>query len=254
MNEKVMERRDFITKTAVIFIWLLIWQAASILTGLELILASPVKVFFCMMEMLKTGAFYRSMLGSFTSIAGGFGIAFLAGSVFGAAAFVNRRVKEFLAPVVYLCKTLPVVSFIILVLIWAGSKRLSMIISAIVVFPVIYMGVLNGLARTDEKLLEMAEIFEIRGIRKWRYIYGPCFFAGLTDSCRVGLGMCWKAGVSAEVIGLPLYGIGSQMYLSKLYLLTGDLLAWSFWLLLLSIGFEKLVLWCLGGVQAKLEG
>lgn len=249
-----MNPRDFVRKAVIVIVWLLIWQIASILTGLELILASPVKVFFCMVQMLGSKTFYTSMAGSFTGIALGFCIAFLAGSALGMAAFVQRGVKEFLAPVVYLCKTLPVVSFIILVLIWAGSRHLSTVISAIVVFPVIYIGVLNGLAQTDEKLLEMAAVFGIKGYRKWRYIYGPGLFTGWMDSCKVGLGMCWKAGVSAEVIGLPLHGIGSQMYLSKLYLLTGDLLAWSFWLLLLSLGFEKLVLRGLKGLKMKLEG
>ncbi len=39
--------------------------------------------------------------------------------------------------------------------------------------------------------------------------------------------MSWKAGVSAEVIGLAKNSIGEQLYYAKLYLLTEQLFAWS---------------------------
>ena len=51
--------------------------------------------------------------------------------------------------------------------------------------------------------------------------------------------MCWKAGVSAEVIGLASHTIGSEMYFAKLYLLSADLFVWSIVVILLSILFEK---------------
>ena len=65
--------------------------------------------------------------------------------------------------------------------------------------------------------------------------------------------MCWKAGISAEVIGLPAKSIGEQMYLSKLYLMTDELLAWSTAIIIVSVIFEKLFLIILNGIRKGLE-
>ena len=70
-------------------------------------------------------------------------------------------------------KAVPVASFVILVLIWAGSRNLSVVISFLVVLPVIYVNTLAGLQSTDPKLLEMAVVFRMPVWRKIRFIYLP---------------------------------------------------------------------------------
>ena len=57
--------------------------------------------------------------------------------------------------------------------------------------------------------------------------------------------MAWKAGVAAEVIGTPNGSIGKQLYLSKIYLDTDDLLAWTVILVLISVLFEKAFIWAI---------
>ncbi len=54
--------------------------------------------------------------------------------------------------------------------------------------------------------------------------------------------MCWKSGVAAEVMGIPDHSIGEQLYLSKVYLDTGGIFAWTVVIILLSFLFEKMVL------------
>ena len=54
--------------------------------------------------------------------------------------------------------------------------------------------------------------------------------------------MSWKAGIAAEVIGTPLRSIGEQMYLSKVYMATAELFAWTMTVILLSTVLEKLLL------------
>ena len=53
---------------------------------------------------------------------------------------------------------------------------------------------------------------------------------------------CRKSGVAAEVIGLPNGSIGDALYRAKITLSTGELFAWTFVIILLSAGFEKLFL------------
>ena len=56
------------------------------------------------------------------------------------------------------------------------------------------------------------------------------------------LGMSWKSGVAAEVIGIPQASIGEQLYYSKLYLDTAGLFAWTFAIIVISAVFERFFL------------
>ena len=70
----------------------------------------------------------------------------------------------------------------------------------------------------------------------------------------VALGICWKSGVAAEVIGLPNGSIGDALYRAKITLSTGELFAWTFVIILLSAGFEKLFLLLLDRVTRAVTG
>ena len=65
--------------------------------------------------------------------------------------------------------------------------------------------------------------------------------------------MSWKSGVSAEVIGLPSNSIGEQLYMSKIYLETSDLFAWTFTIIAVSALFERLFLRLLSRMERKGE-
>ena len=58
------------------------------------------------------------------------------------------------------------------------------------------------------------------------------------SACRLSLGMCWKAGVAAEVIGVPSGSIGEKLYNAKIYLNTPDLFAWTIVIIVISFVFE----------------
>ena len=60
--------------------------------------------------------------------------------------------------------------------------------------------------------------------------------------CRIALGMSWKSGAAAEVIGLPEHSIGEHLYMAKIYLETADLFAWTLVIILVSAVFEQIVL------------
>lgn len=98
----------------------------------------------------------------------------------GFVAYRRALIREMLSPFVTTIKAIPVASFVILLLIWAGNQRLSMLITMLVAFPIVYMNVLSGLNSTDSKLLEMAEVFHMPFGNRIRYIYLPTlipFFA-----------------------------------------------------------------------------
>jgi len=234
-------------------VWLLIWEAASVLIGQEILLVSPVSVVIKLKSLVFESNFWQTILFSFCRIVAGFLIATLTGTVFAALSACFRAVEELLAPVMLTIKATPVASFIILVLIWVPSRNLSVITSFLMVLPIIYTNVLIGIRSTDPKLLEMAELFRVPLSRKIIYIYLSQVMPYFQTACSVGLGMCWKAGVAAEVIGIPTGSIGEKLYKAKIYLETPDLFAWTLVIIVISILFERFFLLLLLRVVRRLE-
>lgn len=139
-------------------------------------------------------------------------------------------------------KAVPVASFIILALVWLDSRSLSFFISALMVFPPVYLNVLEGLCRTDRQLLEMARVFRVPLSRRLRYIALPQVLPYFRTALSLALGLCWKAGAAAEVIGLPAGTIGERLYTAKVYFQTPDLFAWTLAIVAVSVLAERLLL------------
>ncbi len=241
-NQPAIFKNTIVRKVLVILFWLLVWQGIAILVNKPVLFASPVQTAQALIKQLPHSTFWHSALNSLLRIAAGFGIAFAAGLLIGTAAWRLPPLRSLLSPLLTFMKSVPVASFIILTLVWFGSEDLAIIVSAIIVFPLIYFAVINGLDSTDSKLLEMARVFRVSPLRKLWEIYRPAVMPYLLTACTSALGMCWKAGIAAEVIGTPQNSIGEQMYYSKLYMNTAELFGWTAVVILLSLAFEKLVL------------
>ena len=121
------------------------------------------------------------------------------------------------------------------------------------VTPIVYSNVLGGISSMDKKLTEMADVFAVPFPRRLRYLYLPQVAPFFRSACAVGLGLCWKAGVAAEVIGLPDPSIGINLYEAKVYLDTPDLFAWTLAIVLLSVAIEAALRRALGWAQARWE-
>ncbi len=175
-------------------------------------------------------------------IFGGFLLSTLLAVLLAALAAWKNGVGELLAPLVAVIKAVPVASFIILALVWLNSRSLSLFISALMVFPPVYLNVLEGIRRTDGQLLEMARVFRVPFSRRLRYIYLPQIMPYFRTAVSLGLGLCWKAGAAAEVIGLPAGSVGERLYTAKVYFQTPDLFAWTVTIVAVSVLFERLFL------------
>lgn len=122
------------------------------------------------------------------------------------------------------------------------------------VFPIVYTNILQGISQTDRQLLEMGQVFGLSMKKKIRYIYFPQVFPYLRSAFVVGLGLCWKAGTAAEVIGIPDGSIGERLQEAKIYLQMPDLFAWTVTIIVVSLLIEKLILWILDVIDRRNRG
>ena len=238
---------------AVVF-WLAVWQCAAMAIGQEVFLVSPVQALRTLAALLPRADFWQRVGFSSGRILLGFGLGVVVSILLAVCAEVWHAAEVLLAPVMQLVKATPVASFIILALVWVRGSSLSVLISFLMVLPVLYGAVRTGIRSADSQLLEMAAVFRLPLSRRLRAIWLPAVLPAFRQGCSVALGICWKSGVAAEVIGLPNGSIGDALYRAKITLSTGELFAWTFVIILLSACFEKLFLLLLDRLTRAVTG
>ncbi len=226
-------------KAGMICFWLIVWQALAMAVQNEILLATPFDTLAALLQKITKLIFWQTVAVSLLRIGAGFFAGFFVAVICGVLSLRFAVFEMLLEPLVNLLKAIPVVSFVVLLLIWWGSDFLSVAICFLVVFPNIYVNTLTGLKNTQSTLLEMARVFRIPFFNKFMYIYRPALKPFLYSGLNISLGMCWKSGVAAEVIGTPPLSIGEQLYFSKIYLDTAGVFAWTGVIILLSMIFEK---------------
>lgn len=222
--------------------WIALWQLAVLLVGNRILLVGPLETLQALGQRVFHGCFWLTVGSSLLRIGAGFAFGLLLGLLSAAAASRLKLLEELLAPVMALLKAIPVASFVVLFLIWWRSGVLATAVSFCIVLPNIYVNTLEGIRRVDRRLLEMADVLEIPAWNRFFYIYRPALKPYLDNAVRISVGMSWKSGVAAEVIGIPASSVGEQLYLSKIYLNTAGVLAWTAVTILASVLCERLVL------------
>lgn len=237
--EKSGGAHAFARKAGIIAFWLAIWQLLDVIIDNRLVLAGPIRVAQALVEQIGQPDFWVICGASFGRIALGFLLSFVVGFLLALMSCRHRLFRDFVDPIISLLRTIPVASFIILLLIWVGNQALTVFLAFFIVLPLIYTNIVTGFESVDRQMLEMARVY---GLSRWRtflYIYRPAFMPFLMSSTKISLGMTWKSGIMAEVLATPKPSIGKEMATARTFLATPDLLAWTVVVMVLSFLFEK---------------
>ena len=211
-------------KLIAVILWVAIWECLSLAVKNPLLLAGPWDTLQALGRLAVTADFWLSMLNTSLHILCGFAVGSLLGIITAAAAYRYRWFSDFFGVFMQAIKSVPVVSFVLILLIWTGSRMLSFWIPLLVVWPVFYLNTKKGLDASDRGMLEMADVFGMHLSAKIRTIYLPQL---------------------KPYIGQPLGTIGNGLYRSKINLDTARLFAWTLVIVLLSVLFERIADWIL---------
>lgn len=227
-------------KVIIIVFWLVIWEIVSRLIDNPILIAGPYETIRSLGRMMGEKDFWLSLRNSFLNITGGILLGCICGTVTACLSGSCGLVKEIFSPFVKVIKSIPVVSFVVIILLWCGNTHLSLIISSLITFPIFYLSILEGIGAVDIKQLEMAGVFKMKLIHRIRYIYLPSLRPSVISALSLAVGMGWRSGAAAEVIGQPLLTMGNGLYRSKIFLDTGRLFAWTVMIILVSAISERL--------------
>lgn len=225
----------------IIIFWITVWEILSLIINQEIYLPSPVSTFKSLYDLLFDKTTYVTILYSTYRTVTGFLISTFLGVMLGFMCGLNKSVYNLLNPLVNIIRTVPVMSIIIIAIMWFKDTNVPVFVAFLMCFPIIWTNTIQGIDSTDSKLLQMCKIYNIKKIRviKSVYFYSalPYIKAGMVSA----LGISWKVTSAAEVLSLPKYSIGRFLYDSKVYLEIPDLFAWTIIIILLSTFFEKLL-------------
>ena len=245
-----MNYKEVLKKVGAALLALTFWEIAALLIHQRILLVTPVAVARRLCTIWRVEGFARAIWFSFYRIAGGFLLGLILGCLLAYLAAKHPVVETLLWPWMATIKSVPVASFVVICLIWLSARNLSVFISFLIVIPIIYQNVLEGLRAENREMQEVATVFQLPWRKRFRYIELPKLRPFLLSACRVTTGMAWKAGIAAEIIGVPNGSIGKMLYTAKIYLDTDDLLAWTVIIVVISVVAEKVFL---AGLSRVLE-
>lgn len=232
--------RHNLKRLAACALWIGAWQAASLVVGSKILLASPIDTCASLVRIVCRPDFLAIVWFSFSRISAGFLAAFALGVALGFAAHRLGWVRELLAPLVLAFKSIPVACIVVLLLIWVGSREVSGLAVFMMAFPALYLATLEGLGQVDKNVSDMLRTFGVDMRRQLLAHVWPSVLPYLVATSKNACGMAWKAGVAAELIGSPLGSLGERIYQAKILLETADLFAWTVVVVAVSYLCERL--------------
>ncbi|MHB1315701.1 MAG: ABC transporter permease [Christensenellales bacterium] len=234
-----MKWKNLIRKLLVAALWIGVWELVYLAVGQEILIASPFAVFVRLVQYLGEGSFYAAVGVSMGRILLGFGLALLFGVLLAVLTSFLPWARELFRPVLSMVKATPVASFIILALVWMSTATVPAFTSFLMVLPIVWANVSEGILHTDRQLLEMAATFRVSKGRILKQVYLPSVVPYFSAAAKTGMGLAWKAGIAAEVLCRPANSIGTFLYNAKIYLETTDLFTVTATIILLSVILEK---------------
>lgn len=226
--------------------WLGFWALVAELVGQPLLLPTPVQVGQSLLELMGELPFYLAVGASLWRMLLAFGLGVLLGAGLAVLARIMPWAGALLSPALGVIRATPVSSFIILALVWLSSSQVPVFTGLIMVLPIVYGNVEQGIHGVDPQLLEVAWVFRFGRSRTFSQIYLPSVLPTLLAACHTALGLCWKASIAAEVLGVPRQAVGTQLYQAKIYLQTDRLMAYTLVVVALSIGMERAMAYLTG--------
>lgn len=219
---------------------LAIWKVASLFVGQEIILPAPERTFEEFLRLIVSEGFRADLLATVSRGVAGFLISLAAGLVVGSLAGTFRAFGILVAPLLAVVRATPVMSVILLALIWFTSGTVPVFVAFLMAFPVVTSNVMEGFRTTDPRLVAMARSFRVSPERTFFQVRLPSLYPYLLAGASAALGLTWKVVVAAEVLSQPIHAIGTGLQDAKIDLDTAEVFAWTVVAVLLSAVSEAL--------------
>lgn len=159
------------------------------------------------------------------------------------AFLLNRSegIRLLFMPWLSLLRSVPVISFILLALIFLNPEMIPLLIAFLTMYPLLTENLLKGLMNRRDSWKMLARQFHLNA---WNRLFQinypqlkPYLFSGLASA--VGFG--WRAIIMGEVLSQCVDGIGKRMKEAQVFIDVPELIAWTLVAIVLSWLTDKLI-------------
>lgn len=205
----------------------IIWKLASLRIGTDIILPAPETVFLRLLVIGGKADFWSAVGATALRTVYGLIISFILGFSAGIICGTSRRADAVLSPIVSITRTVPVMSLILLAMIWFKTDMVPVFVSILMIFPILTANVKQGVGGVDKRLLELAGVYKLSRREILREITIPSVIPFILAGLRSSIGVAWKVIIAAEVLSQPVKAIGTGLQFSQMNLETAEVMAWT---------------------------
>ncbi|HSW36671.1 MAG TPA: ABC transporter permease subunit [Candidatus Limnocylindrales bacterium] len=242
MTNSIFSGKNIFVKMLILFAWLAVWQAFYSIIQNEILIPAPVDVLTRLGELLFIRSFWVSIFFTISRVFIGVFLAVAAGVVLGIASGLSKLFYDMLSPMVVAIKSTPIMSFIIVALVWFGSNNVPIFICFLIAFPIVWTNIQEGIQSVDKKLLEMATLYRVPKLKILMNVYLPEIYPFFISGFLTIIGLGWKATVTAEVLSHPMHALGSRLYDARIAINSIDLFALTLSIIGISLLIELIII------------
>lgn len=225
-------------------IWLfyaLIWEVAALMVNKAIILPSFSAVISLMISQVSTTVLFVSLGTSLIRVLIGTVVALVLALTTSLLVESYPSLKPWFRPLVLVSKTIPNITYILIILIWFSREMTVSIITLLILFPVLYSHLSTAIETVLPEYNDLRALFPENYFHRLIKVILPLIRIHLIESIQTAFSLGFKVGVMAELLGQVQPGLGYQLYLAKLDLNTTVLFAYTGWMILTVVILEKLI-------------
>lgn len=213
-----MKKLNFLYSLAAIALMWIVWLIAAAAVKNEYLIAPvgvSVKEFFA---LFANALFWRALGHTFARTLIAFLISFVLALACACLAVAFKPFAAFMRPVTAFFRTLPTMAVLLLILVWLTPRTAPVAVAMLVLFPMIYTQLSEGIASVDGELLQMAKVYEIPLFRRLTGIYLPHLAPIALTQTGASLSFGLKLIISAEVMASTRTALGGMITEAQAYI------------------------------------
>ena len=222
----------------IVAVWWILAETRFKQTG---VIPTPIDTLRIIAEQMRKDSFFKAIFTTLGRSTISFIISFAVACVFATLAHFKKFIGSMLNPFIVLCRSMPTMALVLILLLSVGSYLLPTVIAFLVVFPLCYENMKAAIGETDNKLVTMARVFKIPKRLQITGIYIPAILPYVFSSIIAGFTLNIKVVISAEVMGLPTMSMGHLILSARQGFNFGVSFAWLVIAVILSLICESIL-------------
>ena len=222
-----------------LFFFFAIWEGVALYIDNSLLFPRVEEILISLKNLIISNEFFYILWNSMSRFFIAVIISLITSVSLAALSHRFEIIKILISPFIIFLRAVPTIAIIILVLIWSSVEKVPIVVGVLILFPILYGGILGGIRGVDSSLLKMSKVFKVPTSRVIRDIYIPSVYYSLSANIPSYVGLTFKVIIAGEVLSQESLSIGGEIFINKIYLESSNIFAWIIVVIVLNYLLEQ---------------